>query len=423
MAETALVELAIASLNHRGEGLAKGKIGATRLAYTLPGERVLARFEGENARLVEILEASPERIAPICRHFGDCGGCAAQHMSASLYAEWKRSVLSRALVRAGVGADVGPLIDAHGEGRRRATFHARFGAGGLAVGFMQARAHRIAAIEDCPILAPSMSKALAAARVLAGVLRQLGRPLDLSATASLGGLDIDIRGAGEFDFSVRRELIAAAAELDLSRLSNHGDILIERRAPEILMGLATVVPPSGFFLQPTAEGERVLAALAMEAIDGERVADLFAGVGAFALRLAERHSVHAVEIQSAALDALTRAARRTPGVRPISVETRDLFQRPLTKRELSRFDAVVFDPPRAGAAAQTAEIAASQVPRVIAVSCDPGTFARDARTLVDGGYRLEQTTAIDQFRFSPHLEIVGVFSRGKPAKRTRSVLG
>jgi 23S rRNA (uracil1939-C5)-methyltransferase len=239
MGEAALVELAIASLDHRGEGVAKLKTGALRLANALPGERVIARLDNRSATLVDILEASPERIAPICRHFGDCGGCAAQHMSASLYAEWKRSIVTRALAEARIKADFGPLVDAHGEGRRRTVFHARFNAGG-AVGYMRARAHRVVAIEDCPVLAPSMSNAISAARVLAAVLAGAGKPLDLSATASLGGLDVDIRGAGELDFSVRRRLIEAAGELDLARLSNHGEILLERRPPEILIGPAAV---------------------------------------------------------------------------------------------------------------------------------------------------------------------------------------
>ena len=423
MNEGAVVELDIDSLGHLGEGVAKNGKRVTHVAYALPGERVRARLEGARASLIEILEPSPERITPICGHFGDCGGCAAQHMSAPVYGDWKRRILTRALAQARIEMEVGPLIDAHGEGRRRATFHARFKGDRVAVGFMQARAHRIVAIEDCPILAPSMSQALAATRAIAALIAKLGKPLDLSATASLRGLDVDIRGAGELSQVLREGLVEAAVGLDLARLSNHGEVLLERRAPEILMGSAVVAPPPGAFLQATGEGERRLAALAMETINGERVADLFAGVGAFALRLAERHSVHAVDINGAAIAALTRAARQASRLRPLSVETRDLFARPLTRQELSRFDAVVFDPPRAGAAAQAAEIAASHVPSVVAVSCNPATFARDARILIDGGYRLEKTTPIDQFRFSPHLEIVGAFSRAKITKRTRPILG
>ena len=422
MDEAALAEITIAALGRRGEGVAERAQGPLYVPYALPGERVSARIAGERGNLVEIRQASAHRASPICRYFGDCGGCAAQHMDAALYGQWKRDIVLRALAQARVAADVAPLIDAHGQGRRRATFHARYAHGAVAVGYMQARAHRIVAIEECPILAPAMANALAGAREIAAALRRLAKPLDLSITATLTGLDIDLHGAGPLDFAVRQALVALAERLDLARLSNHGEILIERRPPEIIMGKARVKPPSGAFLQATEEGERVLAARAIAAIKSERVADLFSGAGAFALRLAETRTVHAVEIESAALAALARASRETQGLRPISTEARDLFRRPLTRQELGRFDAILFDPPRAGAAAQAAEIAASGAPCVVAVSCNPATFARDAKILVEGGYRPQSVTPIDQFRFSPHVEIVGVFTR--PAKkRARGLLG
>jgi 23S rRNA (uracil1939-C5)-methyltransferase len=422
MGDDAAVELAITMLGRRGEGIAKDPAGAIYVPYTLPGERVRAVVAGERGNLTEIVESSPERIAPICRYFSDCGGCAAQHMASALYTKWKRDILVRALAQARVETDVAPLLDAHGEGRRRATFHARFIGDKSAVGYMQARAHRIVAIAECPILAPAMAEALASAREIAAILRQVGKPLDIAVTATMTGLDIDLRGAGALDFPLRQDLVGVADRLDLARLSNHGELIIERRAPQIAMGAACVAPPPGAFLQATSEGERRLAALTLEAIKGERVADLFCGVGAFALRLAERHPVHAVDIERGALAALARAAGETKRLRPISTEARDLFHRPLTRQELQRFDAIVFDPPRAGAAAQATEIAASDAPSVVAVSCNPATFARDARILVAGGCRLEKATPIDQFRFSPHVEIVGLFTR--PArKRAKGLLG
>jgi 23S rRNA (uracil1939-C5)-methyltransferase len=416
-------ELTIAALGSRGEGVVRDAEGPVYIPYTLPGERVRARVEGDRGALLEVLTPSHKRAEPLCPYFGDCGGCATQHMNPALYGQWKRDILVRALTQARIETDVRPLVDAHGEGRRRATFHARFVNGETIVGYMQARAHRVVAIEGCPILAPSMAAAIGSAREIAAVLRKLGKPLDISITATLSGLDVDFRGSGPLDFALQQSLIATAGQRDLARLSNHGEILIERRPPEVLMGVARVTPPPGGFLQATAEGERLLAALAIEAIQGERVADLFCGAGAFALRLAERSKVHAVELDEAALAALTRAARETQGLRPMSQEQRDLFRRPLTREELKRFDTVLFDPPRAGAAAQAAEIAKSGAPRVVAISCNPATFARDARTLIDGGYRLERATPIDQFRFSPHLEIVGVFTRPVEKKRARGLLG
>ena len=422
MADDALVELDIAALGHLGEGVAQTAEGAVYLPYALPGERVRARLAGERGTVEEIVGRSAHRAAPICPYFGECGGCATQHMDGDLYAQWKRDIVVRALAQARVRAEVAPLIDAHGAGRRRATFHARFAPAGATVGYMQARAHRVIAVEKCPILAPAMGEALSVARAIAAALRGVGKPLDILITATLNGLDVQIRGAGALDFTAEENLLSVAKRGDLARLANHRDVLIERRAPQVAMGAALVTPPPGGFLQATEEGERVLAARALAAIKGERVVDLFSGCGAFALRLAETRQVHAVEIENAGLAALARAARETPNLRPVTTEARDLFRRPLTRQELRRFDTILFDPPRAGAAAQAAEIAASGVSAVVAVSCNPATFARDAKSLIDGGYRLDAVTPIDQFRFSPHVEIVGLFTR--PArKRTRGLLG
>jgi 23S rRNA (uracil1939-C5)-methyltransferase len=413
-------ELVIDGLGARGEGLASGDFGAIHVPGALPGERVLARIEGERGRLIEILAPSPHRITPICQYFGDCGGCATQHLGGRLYAEWKRKLVTDALRRAHVEAPVGALIDAHGEGRRRATFHARFASEGpgIEIGFMRARAHEIVDIQACPVLAPAMSGALGATRALAECLRGTGKPLDVGVTATLTGLDIEIRGCGALDFATQRKLIAAADRLDLARVSNHGAVVIERRAPEILMGLARVRLPPGGFLQATFEGERVLADLALNALQGaRRVADLFCGAGAFALRLAADREAHAFEIDPTALAALMRAARETSGLRAVTGEVRDLFNRPLGRAELAAFDAVVFDPPRAGAPAQSRELAASAVPTIVAVSCNAQSFAQDMSILIAGGYRLESVTPIDQFRFSPHVEIVGVLSRPPVGRR------
>lgn len=423
MDEASAQELVIDGLGHRGEGLVRGPI---HVPGALPGERILAEIEGERGRLIEVLDVSPQRIAPICRYFGDCGGCATQHLAHAPYIAWKRDLLIDALAAAHVDAPVGALVDAHGEGRRRATFHARFASAGPAieVGFMRARAHDIVAIAACPVLAPGMARALEAARALAAALRGVGKPLDINVTATLSGLDVDIRGSGALDLSTQRKMIDAAGCLDLARVSNHGEVVIERRAPELRVGLARLHPPPGGFLQATAEGERILAELAIAAVrDARRVADLFSGAGAFALRLAVDHDVHAVELDRPALSALTRAAGAARGLRPVASEARDLFHRPLGREELKGFDAVVFDPPRAGALAQSRELAASAVPTLVAVSCNAASFARDMRVLVDGGYRLESITPIDQFRYAPHVEIVAILrkpSRGKQAGRARA---
>jgi 23S rRNA (uracil1939-C5)-methyltransferase len=406
--------LRIEALNARGEGVT---VDGQIVAGALPGEDYRRGGGGP-------LTPSPDRAVPICRYYGVCGGCATQHLGPQLYASWKRGLVVAALEKFGVSAPVGKLIDAHGEGRRRATFHARF----LPMkhdelGFMRARSHEIIEIEACPLFSPGLSGAIAAARALAGDLRGLEKPLDIQVTATLGGLDVDIRGAGALEGAEPRKLAHTAELHDLARVANHGRSVIERRPPEIAFGSARVVPPAGGFLQATAAGEEAMAALALAALKGSRkVADLFCGAGAFAFRLAPSHDVLAVDSDAPAIAAMTRARATAPDAQRVTSQARDLFHRPLRAEELDGFDGVLFDPPRAGALAQSKELAKSKVPVVVAVSCNAESFARDARALVDGGYALESVTPLDQFRFSPHVEIVAVFRRRRESKRRRGVL-
>jgi 23S rRNA (uracil1939-C5)-methyltransferase len=416
------VTLDILRLGQRGEGVASGPI---YVPDALPGERILADVEGDRGEMLEILRPSPDRIAPICPYFGTCGGCAVQSLEAAAYAVWKRDLLVTALSMAHVEATVAPLVPAHGAGRRRATFHARsrdrinlMHETAPLVGFMQARAHAIVDIAACPVLSPDMAGALPAARALAAVLIGLGKPLDILVTATASGLDIDLRGCGRLDDAMAARVVAVAAAQDCARISNHGEVLIERRPPVLAMGRTSVLVPPGCFLQATRLGEEVLAREVLSGVgEARRVLDLFGGIGTFALRLAERATVHVADLEPAPLAALAKAARHAPGLRPVTVETRDLFRRPVIVADLTGYDAVVFDPPRAGAQAQAEQLAASAVPTVVAVSCSPASFARDARLLVGGGYRLERVVPVDQFLYSAHVELVAVFR--KPVARTR----
>ena len=416
--------LTIDRLGQRGEGVSRTDEGVVFTPYALPGETILAEVDGERGTLVDVVKASPDRVAPFCPHFKVCGGCAVQSLAPAPYGEWKRGLLMAALDHAGLKAPVEPIIDAHGEGRRRVTFHARFDRDALGrtrttVGFMRARSHEIIALEACPILAPGLADALPAARAVAQLLSQLGKPLDIVITASLEGLDVDVRGTGRLSFEIAQAMISLAAKLDLARISNHGDTLIERRPPLIPMGRAKVAPPPGGFLQATDLGEETLARLVQEGVGSARkVADLFSGVGTFALRLAEKATVLAVESEAPALVSLERAAHFTQGLGSLKTERRDLFRRPLLRHELNAFDAVVFDPPRSGAEEQAKEIAASGLKTAVAVSCNTQTFARDAKILVDGGFRIEKITPVDQFRHSAHVEVVGLFKR-EPVKTKR----
>jgi 23S rRNA (uracil1939-C5)-methyltransferase len=416
-----LEEVSIVALDAHGHGLtANGAI----VPGALPGERALVRLDGKRAELVETLDPSPERAAPICPWFGTCGGCVAQHVSSSLYHAWKRSLVVEALEREGVAAEVGDVVDAHGAGRRRATFHARFPHGQPdEIGFMRARSHDIIAIDHCPLFSPGMAGAISAARALSGDLRGLMKPLDIGVTGTLDGLDIDLRGSGPLGRAEMQKLTHTADALDLARVSNHGEIVIERRPPRVAFGEALARLPPGGFLQATEAGEAWLAEFAERALAGaKRVADLFCGAGAFALRLARRHEVFAADADPAATGALARAAATTPGLHQIAAETRDLFRRPLRADELAAFDAALIDPPRAGAIEQARALAASTLPLVVSISCNAATFARDARILIDGGFRVESVTPLDQFRFSAHVEIAAVFRRPRPKARVRRLL-
>jgi 23S rRNA (uracil1939-C5)-methyltransferase len=408
--------LEIKRLGGRGDGIADTSAGPLYVPYVLPGETAeVDAWPGhpDRRRLVRVDIASPERIAPICPHFGICGGCALQHWDAARYRDWKRGLVVEALAWTGIDVPVDDVIDAHGEGRRRAVFHARRGQRDvLEVGFASLRAHQLVAIDRCPILAPSLDGAVQAAWSVAEILERTRKPLDIQVTASEAGLDIDVRGSGPLSPARVVELARVAERLELARLTRHGELVAQRASPTLVIGRARVALPPGCFLQATAAGEAALAALVMDSSDGaKQVADLFAGVGPFALRLAERMRVTAVDSDQAAIAALKRAAETTAGLKPVATEVRDLFRRPLIAAELKRHDCVVFDPPRQGAEAQARALAASAVPVIIAVSCNPTTFARDARILIDGGYRLTRVTPVDQFRYSFHVELVGRFER------------
>ncbi|WP_342359919.1 RNA methyltransferase [Terrarubrum flagellatum] len=407
------LKFTIDHLGHRGDGVAM--LGAQEIftAYALPGERVRVERIGEDrARLIDVLDASPQRVEPICDYFTHCGGCALQHLDLAALLHWKRSLVIEALRQRGIETDVVPCVDAHGEGRRRVTLHIRATQRGVEAGFMEARSHRLIAIESCPVLSPTLADAMLVATEI-GRLLGAKKPLDAQVTATMGGLDVDVRGHGKIDDALRLKLTALGEKLGLARLSLHGEILAAWRAPSLRMGTAIVTPPAGGFLQATAAGEEALARLALEGVGAAKhVVDLFSGCGPLALRLAERARVHAFELEKLSIDSLLRAARATQGLKPVAADARDLFRRPLLAQELNAFGAIVFDPPRAGAEAQAKMLAAARKPKtIVGVSCNPATFARDARILIDGGWRLVRVTPVDQFRYSAHIELVGVFRR------------
>lgn len=409
--------LTIDHLGAQGDGVAASATGQVFVPFTLPGERVTAAVTTGRADLVAVLDASPERVVPPCRHFGTCGGCALQHMAAPSYLAWKRDKVSAPLKGRGIDAQVTDIVSCPPQSRRRVVFAVRRTERGMILGYNQALSHQIVDIEECPISLPRIVSALPALRELARLLCNTGDAFRMAVTASETGLDIDLRGSGTATDTSRQLASRLAIEAGFARVSVDGEIVIEPKKPMLLAGGVAVHPPPGAFLQAVAAAEEAMASLVVGHLrKAKNAADLFCGWGAFALRLAAHAQVHAVEADQPALTALDRAFRFAAGLKTVTTERRDLFRRPLTYKELdARFDGLVFDPPRAGAEDQARQIARSRVPLVAAVSCNPVTLARDLEILVAGGYRVTFVTPVDQFLWSPHVEAVALLE--KPRKR------
>jgi len=417
-------ELEIGALGVQGDGIAETEAGTRYVAFALPGERVEVEADGA-PRLLSA--PSPDRVAASCRHFGICGGCAAQHMSDRLYAEWKRDAVVTALRRRGLAPDVAPLRRVPPGTRRRAVLTARRAGGRTLLGYHRRRSLEIVDIEECPVLLPDIVAKLPALRAVAAALSTpqvrltvLATPAGLDMAAEVGGQRPGRRPGQRPGQRLGRGAVAALGQIaiqhGLARITVDGETVIERARPMLRMGEADVAVPPAAFVQAVRPSEEVMRELAVAALGKpRRVADLFCGVGTFTFTLARHARVLALDSDAAAIAALAAAARHAQGLKPIEARVRDLFREPLSPRELEAFDAVVFDPPRAGAIRQAQELARSKVDTVIAVSCDPGTLARDAEILAKGGYAIASVTPIDQFVYSAHVEVVAVLKRSAPA--------
>ncbi|MCV3243772.1 class I SAM-dependent RNA methyltransferase [Mesorhizobium sp. ZC-5] len=400
----------------QGDGIANTETGPVFVPFTLPGEVVTAAREKDRATLMAVLEPSPLRVEPACRHFGECGGCAVQHLEAGAYNDWKRDKVVEALKRERIEADVAATIPCPPASRRRVTLSARRTETGMQLGYNRAHSHTITDIEECPIAVPEIVAALGTLKALGGLICKTAKPFHLSVTQTASGLDIAATDSGELVGAARIMASDFVAREGLARLSVDGEIIVEPRKPAVFFGDVSVSPPPGGFLQAVAAAENAMVELvAGHLAKAKKIADLFAGSGAFALRLAKKAEVHAVEGDGAALAALDRGFRFGTGLKRVIAERRDLFRRPLTFKELNAFDGLVFDPPRAGAEDQSKQIARSDIPLVAAVSCNPATLARDLAILIGGGYRLKSVTPVDQFLWSPHVEAVALLE--KPRKR------
>ncbi|WP_171124130.1 MULTISPECIES: class I SAM-dependent RNA methyltransferase [unclassified Ruegeria] len=398
----------ITRLGHQGDGIAEGPVFAPR---TLPGEAVSGTVVGQLLTEVRVETPSDQRVKAPCRHYKSCGGCQLQHASDAFVADWKVEIVRKALDAQGIEADMRPIHTSPERSRRRATVAVRRTKKGTLAGFHGRASDTISEIPDCHLLHPDLIAAIPVAEALALLGGSRKGVLAVTLTLSEGGLDVAVKGGKPLDGPLELALAQATEHHGLARLSWDDEVIATRQQPVQRFGTAEVVPPPGAFLQATKDGEQALLQAVLQATEGaKRVVDLFAGSGTFSLPLAQTAEVHAVEGEAEMSATLDQGWRKAKGLKRVTTEARDLFRRPLMPDELRHFDAIVLDPPRAGAEAQVSELAQVKRPVIAYVSCNPVTFARDAKTLVNAGYTLEWVQVVDQFRWSSHVELAARFT-------------
>lgn len=400
-------------LGHHGDGIIIGETGPIYASGLLPGEVATGNLDGDRLTDIRIETPSPLRVKPPCPHARTCGGCLMQHAADPFVAEWKEGIVRGALAGQGLTAPFRPMVTSPPRSRRRATFAGRKTKGGALVGFHARASDMLIPVPQCQLLHPDLMATLPGLEALVQLGGSRTTEVQLTVTRALGGADVAVMGGKSLDAEAQMQMARLCETHGLARLTWNGETVALRAQPMQRYGRALVATPPGAFLQATAEGEAALVQAVSLAIGPARkIADLFAGCGTFALALADRAEVLAVESDPAMTAALEKAARNTEGLRKITVSTRDLFRRPLEPDELKDLDAVVIDPPRAGAEAQAERLAKARVPVIAMVSCNPVTFARDTRILLATGYQLDWVQVIDQFRWSAHVELVARLSRG-----------
>lgn len=406
------MKLTIERLGHLGDGFAQGPDGPVFVSGVLPGEEVEGELSGDRLTQIRIVTPSSTRIKPPCSHAKSCGGCLMQHANDAFVADWKIGIVQGALDGQGLKAEIRGVVTSPPKSRRRATFAARRTKSGALIGFHARGSDVIIPIPNCQLLHPDLMAAIPGIEALVKIGGSRTQELSFTVTSSIGGLDIVADGGKPLDGPLRMELARAVERFGFARLKWGDEVVALRANPVQQMGRATVVPPPGAFLQATDHGQASLVSFVREALGSQKkIIDLFAGCGTFALPLAEDAEVLAVEGDAEMMAALDKAARQTQGLKKVTVETRDLFRRPLEVDEFRHATGVVIDPPRAGAEAQIGPLGQSGVPVIAMVSCNPITFARDARRLTGSGYALEWVQVVDQFRWSAHVELVGCFRR------------
>ncbi len=414
----------VTAIGARGDGLASDEASGQPIfvPFSLPGERLSVKLlqtksAGSEAQPLELLDASSERVEPTCPHFGLCGGCQLQHWQQEAYQAWKQERLKNSLERAGFADPrLRPLVQAPEQSRRRATLSAeKPRKGPVRLGFRARSSSQLVDIHSCAILRPKLFNSLEALRSFAEVQLAPGESAKFQLCETDSGLDLHMftdRKSKAPDMRAVSELVDAC---DLARLVCNDEPILTRREPMLRLGaegcFAQVNIPPGAFLQASAAIQEAMVSALLDAVPAglTRAVDLFSGLGSFTLPLLARaRHVLAVEGDGPAIDALEHAMRREQLADRLSIERRDLEAWPLQGSELAKMDAVIFDPPRAGAKAQAPHIAAARVPLVVAISCNLATLQRDLQPFAQAGYRLEWAQAFDQFLWSAHLEAMAV---------------
>jgi 23S rRNA (uracil1939-C5)-methyltransferase len=403
-----MTQYSIKRLGHQGDGIADGPVFAP---LTLPGEVVTGQLDGQTLTDIRIVEPSDQRVSAPCRHFKACGGCQLQHAHDDFVATWKTGVVKQALAAQGIDTEFRPIKTSAPQTRRRASISARRTKKAATAGFHARASGTIIPIPGCQLLDPALMDAFAVAEDLAVVGGSRKGELSVLATLSESGLDVSVTGGKPLDGQLRIDLAGMTEKHNLARLGWDDEVVATRQPPIQDFDGVQVVTPAGAFLQATKDGEEALRDAVAEIIDDcDPVVDLFAGSGTFALPAARMAEVHAVEGSADMIEALDKGWRNATRLKRVTSEARDLFRRPLLPDELAKFGAAIIDPPRAGAEAQTQELARSGVPVIAFVSCNPVTFARDAKALIAAGYTLNWVQVVDQFRWSSHVELVGSFT-------------
>ena len=397
----------ITGLGHAGDGITEDGRFAP---FTVPGD--LVTLDAQD-RLVEVVAASPDRVEPPCPHFGHCGGCALQHLKVPVYTAFKRDLVHRTLAQRGFsGIEVAEVHSVPPYTRRRVVLHAHKQGGQTRLGFHARGSHTIVDLSACVIMKPALFSCAAGLKPYLNQWLRENERIALHLTLADNGIALHLSWKHARAPAMIANLAKIAAYLDIIRMTEGDEILLEREAPQLRFGKADVRLPADPFLQPAREGEAILLSHIRNGVRGAKtIADLFCGLGTFSLPLAERHKVLAFDSDPAMVAVPLTAARGTQGLKPVTAERRDLFRRPLLGPEIAQCDAIVLDPPRAGAAAQVAQIAESRLARLVYVSCNPASFARDARTLADRGFRIGTVFPVDQFLWSAELELAAVFTR------------